>query len=121
MAELVCTIEEFNTFVGPKIRNHIQSLTKAPKKRLGNRCQRCHQVKDELDAAHIREYDRKKIIVKVLHRHMIDRSRGIVRVNLQEAEQEIIDAHKPIEKYIILLCKSCHKAYDRRNEVMKTQ
>ena len=48
---------------------------------------------------------------------MLDKRRGIVRVNLRDAEEEIIEAHKPIEKYIILLCKPCHREYDRENRV----
>ena len=52
-------------------------MTKGPKKRLGNRCQRCHKVKEELDAARIREYDREKIIAKVLGWHMIDRGQRL--------------------------------------------
>lgn len=114
-AELVCTVEEFNHFIGPKIRNHIQSMTKGPKKRLGNRCQRCHKVRAELDAAHVKEYDRKKVVAQVLRHHIVDKKRGIVRVDLHDVEEEIIEAHKPIEKHVILLCKPCHREYDREN------
>jgi hypothetical protein len=60
MAELICTIEEYHRFIGPRIRNVIQNMTKKRKLELNNICQECKQNK-ELEAAHIKGNSRKDI------------------------------------------------------------
>lgn len=41
MAKTTCTIEEYNKFIGSRIRNRIQSITKKYKKDLNNICEHC--------------------------------------------------------------------------------
>ena len=113
MAEITCTKEEFYKFIGPRIRNAIQYLTKRRKKELGYICQNCNQ-KRELEAAHIKGSDRKSIIENELKRHIIDESKGIVKVDLEEFEKKIVAAHKPIDKYFKFLCAKCHTEYDSK-------
>ncbi|MEM0473396.1 MAG: hypothetical protein QXF88_01590 [Candidatus Aenigmatarchaeota archaeon] len=63
MAELLCSISEFNKYIGPRIRNRIQSLTKKRKKELDYICQLCKKKK-EIEAAHKIGKSRKDIIKK---------------------------------------------------------
>jgi len=111
MAELICTIKEYNKFVGPRIRNAIQTLTKQRKNELNHICQMCNQKK-ELEAAHIRGNDRKQIIKKILSKYIIDEKKEIVKIDLENIENEIMAAHKPIDKYFKFLCSRCHAKYD---------
>jgi uncharacterized membrane-anchored protein len=113
MAELTCTIEEFHKFIGPRIRNVIQSLTKERKKELNYICQGCNQRK-ELEAAHVKGSDRKVIIEKVLEKYIIDEENKVVRVYLAKIEEEIVASHKPVDNYIKFLCSKCHTEYDSK-------
>jgi len=65
MAKLICTYPEFHRFIGPRIRNSIQTLTKKRKKQFNHICQMCGEKK-ELEAAHIHGKERKKVIEKIL-------------------------------------------------------
>lgn len=109
--ELTCTIEEFHKFIGPRIRNVIQTLTKKRKKELNYICQGCNQRK-ELEAAHIKGSDRKAIIEKILRKYIIDKENEIVRVYLDKIEDEIVASHQPVDKYFKFLCSKCHNEYD---------
>ena len=71
----------------------------------------CNQ-KEELEAAHIKGNDRKYIIEKILEKYLVDKNREIIKVDLDEVEQEIMSAHKPIDKYFKFLCAKCHTKYD---------
>jgi uncharacterized membrane-anchored protein len=113
MAKLTCTIEEFHKFIGPRIRNVIQSLTKKRKKELNYICQGCNQRK-ELEAAHVKGSDRKVIIEKVLEKYIIDEENKVVRVYLAKIEEEIVASHKPVDNYIKFLCSKCHTEYDSK-------
>lgn len=113
MAELKCTLKEFHKFIGPRIRNAIQTLTKKRKKELNHLCQDCGQTK-ELEAAHVQGNGRKAIIEKTLSKYKL--SDDSVVVDLQTIEDEIISAHKPIDKYFKFLCSDCHTKYDSMAE-----
>ncbi len=111
MAEMTCAIDEFHKFIGPRIRNSIQSLTKRKKEELGYICQKCNRKK-ELQAAHIKGRDRKSVIENVLKEYSIDGDDKRIRVDLDEVERRILNDHKPIEKYFRFLCATCHVEYD---------
>ena len=102
--------EEFRKWIGPNIRNKIQSVTKSAKKRLGSICQECKEKK-ELEAAHINGKSRIDIINKVLDTKYISAD-GLICGDLNEIVNDIIQAHLPIEKYFRFLCKGCHREYD---------
>ena len=73
MTKIRCSIKEFNRFLGPRIRNVIQSMTKKRKRGLGYICQTCKKKK-ELEAAHVKGDDRKRIIEKVLSKYIVDKN-----------------------------------------------
>lgn len=107
MAELTCTIKEFHKFIGPKIRNSIQYLTKKRKKELGYICQRCRK-RSELEAAH-KGKSRKQIIEEVLNKYIIDENNLVVKIDLDKVYREILSAHRPIDDYFEFLCPECHR------------
>ena len=111
-AEIICTINDFHKFIGPRIRNQIQAITKKRKKELNHICDECKQNK-ELEAAHIKGNSRKDIINNLLINFMIDRERQLIRVNLKEFERLFIESHKPIDKYFRFLCSESHVKYDK--------
>jgi predicted RNA-binding Zn-ribbon protein involved in translation (DUF1610 family) len=112
VATLECTVEEFHKFIGPKVRNDIQYLTKKRKRSLGYRCENCGK-KRELEAAHIGA-SRKQIIERVLRKHRSVGSAGRISVDLAEVRNEISTAHVPIEKHVRMLCSDCHRKLDAR-------
>lgn len=111
MAKITCTVTEYHKFIGPRIRNSIQTLTKA-KKRLLKKCQMCEEEK-ELEAAHMTGSDRKTIIEKILNKYRLKTNKDLIQIDLQKVEEEIMSAHKPIDKCFKFLCSNCHTEYDR--------
>ncbi len=105
------SIQDFHIFIGPKIKNNIATLTKQKKTDLRYICQECFQ-KHELDAAHRHGTSRKQIIEKVLENYKILENR--VKIDdLKRVNEEIINAHKPIDRVFRFLCKKCHSEYDQ--------
>jgi len=115
MAEIICTIEDFHKYIGPRVRNVIQSMTKKRKLELNHICQDCKQTK-ELEAAHIKGNSRKEIIEKILEKNIIDKEKRLIKVDLDKIEKEIILSHKPIDKYFRFLCSNCHTKYDSKEK-----
>lgn len=113
MAEITCTIKDFHKYIGPRIRNQIQLMTKKRKKELNHICQKCKQKK-ELEAAHIKGCSRKEIIENILKRYILNQQDSLVKVNLKKFEDEIISSHLPLEKYFKFLCAKCHIIYDSK-------
>lgn len=111
MAEIVCTSEDFHKYIGPRIRNVIQLMTKKRKEELNYICEECKQNK-ELEAAHIKGNSRKDVIEEILRRYVVNEDKKLVKVDLDKFEKEIILAHKPLEKYFRFLCAQCHVKYD---------
>jgi len=109
MATFHGTIVEFQKYIGPLIRNNVQSLTKARKRKLGSKCEECGE-KRELEAAHIGT-SRPALIQNALKSYEIGPD-GKITVDLEEARRKILEAHKPIEKHIRLLCRECHEKLD---------
>lgn len=111
MATFIGTEKEFNDYIGPRVRNKIQTLTKKTKTKRGNVCQHCGKKVKELDAAHIHGRERKTIINELLQPY---RSEDIYKVNLASFERSLMEAHQPVEKVFLFLCQECHVAYDSR-------
>ena len=109
MATFIGTEDEFNTFIGPRMRNKIPPLTRAAKAAANNICQHCGRKVAELDAAHVHGRERKEIIHSVLEKY---RAGDSYSVNLQTFEREFVNAHYPIEETFLFLCKDCHNDYD---------
>ena len=87
-------------------------MTKKRKKELNFICQNCGK-KRELEAAHIKGKDRKKIINSILKNYIINKNNMTIKVDLDLIEKEILEAHKPIDRYFKFLCHDCHIKYDK--------
>ena len=114
MAKFEGTIQEYHDFIGPRIRNKIQTLTKSNKNKLARKCQ-CYGNEAELQSAHQHGYERKTIIEKALGAYKTDD--GLVSCDLGETENKILEAHNPIEKTFLFLCPACHLEYDKKNKI----
>jgi hypothetical protein len=106
MATIRCTVDEYHKFVGPRIRNVIQNLTRPRKRKLDGRCEGCGEKVSELDAAHLPGQSRIKIVTAVLSE--FSAGDGSVRGDLAEIERRIVAAHTPVEAHFRMLCKTCH-------------
>jgi len=115
MSEIICTKKDFHKYVGPRIRNVIQAMTKKIKKKLDYICQNCKEKK-ELEAAHIHGKSRKDIIESILNAHVIDVQKNLVKVDLDKFEKEITDSHNPLEEHFKFLCAKCHTEYDSKKD-----
>lgn len=110
MATFEGTEAEFTRFIGPRVRNVVNTMTRSAKIRTGYTCAHCGRKGVELEAAHVYGRDRKTVVHEVLEKYRIE---GGYRVDLDPFERELKEAHEPIEKSFLFLCSDCHRAYDR--------
>ena len=101
------TSREFKRYVGPRLRNFVQMLTKKHKASVGA-CEHC-TVGEDLESAHVRGRDRNQIIDLLLTAISTE---NVVTVDLLQFEKNFKVEHDPIEKAILILCRQCHKKYD---------
>ena len=111
MATFKGSSKEFKRFMGPRLRNVVNSITKRHRTSVGS-CEHCGVSRD-LHSAHVHGKDRIAIIDSILDRSK--RSRGqTVEVDLDEFERRFKDEHSPVEKAIFVLCNACHRRYDKK-------
>ena len=114
MASFYGTAEEFDKFLMPRIRNRIQFLARPLKERSGGRCEHCGRSGVALDAAHVHGRERKTIVREVLEKYRT--GEGYHIGDLEAFEQEVVDAHEPVDEAFLFLCKDCHRAYDSESK-----
>lgn len=112
-ATFIGTEKEFHDFIGPRLRNKVQTLTKPAKTAANNTCQHCGKIASRLDAAHIHGRERKEIIKLLLSEYCED---GLYKVDLHKFEQDFINEHYPIDENFLFLCRDCHRRYDQESE-----
>lgn len=110
MAQFIGTEKEFNTYIGPRMRNLVQSMSKGLKQKAGNVCERCGRTSPSLDAAHVHGRERKDIIAQTLKEY--ERDGLYVIPDLDEFEEKFKKAHEPIRDTFLILCRDCHREYD---------
>lgn len=101
------TNTEFKRYIGPRLRNLVQMITKKHKATVAA-CEHCG-VADDLEAAHIRGRDRNQIIDILM---AANSSAHVVIVDLEKFETDFRREHDPVEKAILILCRRCHSKYD---------
>ncbi|MBS3129028.1 hypothetical protein J4410_07850 [Candidatus Woesearchaeota archaeon] len=111
MAEIICTVNEFHKYIGPRIRNSIQYMTKRRKKELNHLCQICKE-KRELEAAHVKGKTRKVMIEILINKYRLEEDKNKVKLDIDKFEKELLAAHKHIEECFKFLCSQCHIKYD---------
>lgn len=108
MAHFEGTIKEFTKFVGPYARLKVAFLAAKYKKQMG-KCEDCGTT-SRLDAAHIKGKGRLLLIANILSEFIED---NVIKIDLEEFEERFVDLHLPIETTIRVLCRECHRKYDR--------
>ena len=118
MASFVGTNKEFRQYIGPRLRNLVQQFTKKHKAEV-SACEHCG-TKESLESAHVRGRDRNEIIDLVLKDST---SNGVATVDIAVFEERFRCEHQPLERSILILCKSCHKKYDSKttNSILKSE
>ena len=104
------TIEDVNKHLMPRIRNRVQTLTKPYKSLENGVCQHCGRKNGTLEAAHVHGRDRKTIVRGVLERYRSGNGYNIG--DLDAFEEEIMQAHEPVEETFVFLCRDCHRSCD---------
>lgn len=100
---------EFRRYIGPRLRNFVNLITKKHKAKV-SKCQHCDK-KAELESAHIVGRDRIQIIEQILQPFL---KLEVVTVDISTFEELFRKEHVPLEKSILILCRSCHKKYDAK-------
>jgi len=108
-------IQDLHNIIGPKIRFDITNITRKKKRELGYVCQKCNKKSDALDAAHRHGYEIIHFIEQILDKYTTKSTKSEIP-DLQTVIDEIINAHYPLEKSFLFLCKSCHNKYDLEQE-----
>ena len=111
MASFIGTKEDFNTYIGPRIRNLVNQIAKKDRDAVNGICQHCGQ-KAKLDSAHKHGKDRKTLIEMALK----DFDKGYyIDVDLTKFEELFIKYHQPIRETFLFLCRECHNKYDKNS------
>lgn len=101
------TSRDFKRYVGPRLRNFVQMITKKHKATVGA-CEHCGGG-ENLESAHVKGRDRNQIIDLLLSAISTER---VVTVELHQFERNFKFEHDPVEKAILILCRQCHRTYD---------
>lgn len=107
MAKFTGTLKEFKRYVGPRLRNLVQTWTREHKGSVGA-CEICGSG-EYLESAHVKGSNRNQIIEKLLPSGGFNETHT---VDLAEFEAKFREEHEPLEKAILVLCHSCHGQYD---------
>lgn len=107
MSRFTGTTREFKRYIGPRLRNVVQQISRKQKTAIGA-CEHCG-ADGELSAAHVHGRDRTGIIDMLLGSSESD---ALVDVDLVEFERAFKREHEPVEKAILVLCSICHRKYD---------
>jgi hypothetical protein len=118
LAQFIGSVQEFHHFIGPRIRNVINTAAASHRRALGGVCQDCGEVA-ELQSAHVHGHERRVLIEGVLADYT--RRDGWIDCDLGEVERRIVEAHMPIEATFKFICHPCHVAYDAGTRVPRTR
>lgn len=110
MAQFKGTIKEFTKYVGAFARIKVMHIAKKYKQTI-NCCEECG-ANLSLEVAHLKEKERPVLIAKILSEYMD--GKNCIDIDLNEFEERFISAHLPLESCVRILCRSCHKDYDRK-------
>ncbi|MEI8202842.1 MAG: hypothetical protein WCH34_07515 [Bacteroidota bacterium] len=117
MATFEGTSDEFIKFIGGYTRNKVQSITRTYRKNIG-KCEDCGSRTKKLDAAHIKGKERPIITSNILNNFIYD---GKIKIDLQVFEDQFISAHKSLPDSIKILCKECHREYDKQENIIEIE
>jgi hypothetical protein len=119
MAMFEGSVQEFHSYIGPRIRNIINTHARKERNARKGVCEDCGKSGQELDSAHVHGRGRRTIIEEILGGYEIT---GVVRCDIRVVEKQILDAHGDISDAFKFLCKECHVRYDNsqgREEILR--
>jgi hypothetical protein len=117
MASFIGTFDEFIKYINPRIKNVVNSISRAYKQTIGQ-CEHCGINDAVLEAAHVTGRERPVIIGEVLQDYMNGQT---ITVDLDVFEHRFKRAHEPISDCILVLCRPCHTKYDSKvDELVQT-
>lgn len=109
MAFFTGTMEDFEKYIGPRMRNIVQtSIGKKFKLKIG-KCEECGSL-ENLELAHIKGKDRKTLI-QLAYKEFVNDNK-INNLNLNNFETNFRDLHFPLNETFKILCKTHHNEYD---------
>lgn len=110
------TVKDFEKFIGPRLRNFVQtSIAKKYKKQIG-KCETPDCINTNLEAAHKHGNERKVLIYKSLQGN-IDGD-IISNLDLNLFEEKFKKLHYPTKDSFFIMCKDCHRKYDKVEETI---
>ena len=112
------SFEEFYKIINPLTRNLVANMSRKAKQHTTCSTPGCNK-RTGLEAAHLAGKSRPTITADIVCK-MIgkkDLDNGIIEIDLDVFLQKFIEEHTPLEKSIKILCKECHKKYDKENNV----
>lgn len=114
MASFIGTNKELRRYIGPRLRNLVQQITRSHKANVAA-CEHCG-TSENLESAHVRGRDRNEIIDLVASEYTTNE---IVTIELGVFEEQFKAEHEPIEKSILILCRPCHRKYDAKGQTAR--
>jgi hypothetical protein len=115
MARFEGSIQEFHHYIGPRIRNIINTFAKKERMARKGVCEglegrNCGKTDQTLESAHIHGRGRRNIIEDILLQRYF--KEDIVQCDLKSIEKEILEEHGTIADAFKFLCHQCHVEYD---------
>ena len=116
MPRFIGTVDDYEKYIGPRIRNIVNILAKNERNNRNGKCEFCGEHA-ELESAHKHGKERKTIIREALKKY---NNGTYFDVDVEKCEKEILELHKPIEKTFYFLCRKCHRKYDNNKSENKS-
>jgi len=113
MVKFIGSLEDYEKYIGPRIRNIVNIVTKSERQKRQGICDFCGK-KAELQSAHKHGRDRKTLIREALKKY---NNGSCFNVDVEKCENEIIKLHTPINHIFYFLCMKCHREYDSENKI----
>lgn len=113
MARFTGKTSDFTKFIGPRLRNWVTSISKKYRKDIGE-CESCPST-EKLEAAHIIGKDR-KMLMELAYQKYLYSTDELLDVDLNEFELSFKNLHYPLKESFKILCRDCHREYDRNPE-----
>jgi hypothetical protein len=112
MAHFIGTIKDYEKYIGPRIKNVVNSIAKQERDKRHGICEFCGK-KAELQSAHKHGKERLTIIHSVLEQY---NNGNYLDIDIEKCENNIVELHKPINEAFYFLCAPCHRKYDSGKE-----
>jgi hypothetical protein len=108
MARFIGSVDDYEKYIGPRIRNIVNTFAKAERDKRQGICEFCGKT-TELQSAHKHGKDRKTLIKEALKKY---NNGSYLDVDVEKCKNEILELHKPINEVFYFLCMECHRKYD---------